>query len=251
MIFSRIQRLRFNSTLIILFITLQITACSTDNRLNADTGNIESGTIKINNAGTNNTTMFSGADSGSITKDIDSNNNNLLEVGGKLNITNSDTGETAFIANTVNGTYGNLIIDTAGNWNYAANNNQVAIQNLVAGATLIDNLTISSLDGTTHNITITIIGANKNSISASISLSWVAPMAREDNSALSLSAIAGYNIYYGTTQGQYTSSANVNDGSATGYSFNNFTSATYYFVVTTIDTDGRESQYSPEISISI
>lgn len=195
--------------------------------------------------------VISGTNSGSVTEDVDPNNNNLLEVSGKLNITDIDAGEASFIATTFNGNYGGLTISAAGNWSYAAGNNQAVIQNLASGATLTDNLVISSVDGTTHTVTITILGANENNTSANITLSWVAPAAREDNSALSLSAIAGYKIYYGTTQGQYSSSATINDGSATGYTFNNFSSATYYFVVTTIDTDGRESQYSPEISRAI
>lgn len=82
-------------------------------------------------------------------------------------------------------------------------------------------------------------------------LSWVAPAEREDNSALSLSAIAGYKVYYGTTQGQYPNSVTVNDGTATGYTFNDLPVGTYYLVVTTIDTEGRESLYSSEVTIVI
>jgi len=93
--------------------------------------------------------------------------------------------------------------------------------------------------------------SDENAVTTNIALSWVAPVAREDNSPLSLSAIAGYKIYYGTTPGQYPNSANINDGSATSYIFNNFSSATYYFVVTTIDVDGRESQYSSEVIFTI
>ena len=202
--------------------------------------------------GTPNTpATISGASTGSVTEDVDPNNNNLLEVSGKLNISDPDAGEASFIATTFNGIYGGLIIDAAGNWTYAAVNSLAAIQNLNSGATLTDSLTISSVDGTTHTMTFTIIGADENVALSNIALTWTAPAVREDNSALSLAAIAGYKIYYGTTQGQYSSNTTINDGSATGYTFNNFASATYYFVVTTIDTDGRESQYSPEMTISI
>ena len=86
---------------------------------------------------------------------------------------------------------------------------------------------------------------------ADITLSWVAPAEREDNSALSLSAIAGYKVYYGTTQGQYSDSVAINDGTAAGYSFTGLPAGTHYFVVTTIDTEGRESQYSSEVTIII
>ena len=86
---------------------------------------------------------------------------------------------------------------------------------------------------------------------ADITLSWVAPAEREDNSALSLSAIAGYKVYYGTTQGQYSDNVTINDGTAVGYTVTGLPAGTYYFVVTTIDTEGRESQYSSVVTIII
>ena len=89
-----------------------------------------------------------------------------------------------------------------------------------------------------------------NNVSTDITLAWVAPVEREDNSTLSLSAIAGYKVYFGNTQGQYPKSLSINDGSATGYTFNSFAAGTYYFVITTIDNEGRESQYSSEITIT-
>ena len=198
---------------------------------------------------TNSPAVISGVNTGSVTEDVDPDGDNLLEVGGKLNITDSDCGEAAFVAKTVNGNYGSLTINTAGNWNYAANNGQSIIQSLANATTLTDSLTVSSIDGTTHAVVITIIGIDD--ILANVSLSWVAPAEREDNTALSLSEIASYKIYYSSTQGQYTNSVAVNDSTATGHTFTNFFSGTYYFVITTIDTDGRESKYSPEVIKSI
>ncbi len=80
-----------------------------------------------------------------------------------------------------------------------------------------------------------------------ISVDWIAPSAREDNTPISLSAIAGYNVYYGSEQGQYPNTVNIADGSADSYIIANLPTGTYYFVVTTYDTDGRESQYSPVV----
>jgi len=243
-----IQNLTGNETL-----TDNLTVSSVD----GTTHTIKITIIGVNDSNTgpggtpNNPAIISGTNTGSVTEDVDPNNNNLLEVSGKLNITDPDAGEAAFIATTFNGNYGGLTINTAGNWSYATINTQAAIQNLTTGATLTDSVTISSIDGTTHTIIITIFGVDENTTTANITLSWVAPVAREDNSALSLSAIAGYKIYYGTTPGQYPNSASINDGSATDYVFNDFSSATYYFVVTTIDTDGRESQYSSEVIFTI
>ena len=125
------------------------------------------------------------------------------------------------------------------------------IQNLASGETLTDSLIVNSVDGTAHTVAITILGVDENNTPADIILSWVAPAEREDNSALSLSAIAGYKVYYGTTQGQYTDSVTINNGTAAGYTFTGLPAGTYYFVVTTIDTEGRESQYSSVVTINI
>ncbi len=275
----RLLKPRFKSTLFTLLITLQIAACSTedltvtantntdsDTTINTDTNNpngttVISGVDETNTQPpitdvqppvtdaqppvTNNPAVITGADTGSITEDVDPDGDNLLEISGKLNITDSDAGEAAFVAKTINGNYGNLSIDAAGNWNYAADNSQAVIQNLVSGTTLTDSLTVSSIDNTTHTVAITIIGADD--ILASVSLSWVAPAEREDTTALSLSEVTGYKIYYSTTQGQYSSSVTINNSTAAGYTFTNFSSGTYYFVMTTIDTDGRESTYSAEV----
>ena len=204
-------------------------------------------TIKgINEA--NNAAVISGVNTGSVTEDAVTTGTNLLEIGGKLNITDSDIGEAAFTAITHNGNHGNygqLTITGDGNWWYYADNNQAVIQNLASGATLTDNLTVSSIDGTTHTVVITITGTDDTL--ANVSLSWVAPAEREDNTAILLSEIASYKIYYSSTQGQYTNNIVINDSTATGHTFTNFSSGTYYFVITTIDTDGRESKYSPEV----
>ncbi len=209
--------------------------------------------ITINGADEANNTaaVITGVNTGSVTEDTA----NLLEVGGKLNITDSDAGESAFIEITHNGNhgdYGQLVISAEGNWWYYVDNNQTVIQNLVSGATLTDNLTVRGIDGTTHKVVITIHGANESSNTvADVSLSWVAPAEREDNSGISLSEIAGYKIYYGTSQGQYPNKININDGTAVGHTFTDFPAGNYYFVVTTLDTNGRESRYSTEVVITI
>ena len=82
-------------------------------------------------------------------------------------------------------------------------------------------------------------------------LSWTAPSEREDNSALSLSEIASFRIYYGTKAGDYQNQIEINDSSATQGQLAGLASGTYYVVVTAVDTDGRESLYSSEVVITI
>ncbi len=82
-------------------------------------------------------------------------------------------------------------------------------------------------------------------------ISWVAPSLREDNSTpIALSEIDGYRVYYGTAAGDYQMQIDINDGSITGYTMNLETQHTYYVVMTTLDTDGRESLFSDEIIIT-
>ena len=217
------------------------------NTIPADTDATEN-----NSTATNSEAVISGTDTGSVTEDIDSNNDGLLGRNGKLNITDNDPDEAAFIAETVNSSYGSITIDAEGNWFYGAINNLDTIQNLNSNETLIDRLIVTSIDGTTHTVVITIIGADETgSLQADITLSWVAPVERENNEPISLSEIAGYKIYYGNSQGSYNNSVDVNDSTAESYKFTNFPAATYYFVITTYDTKGHESQFSSEVIIDI
>ena len=111
-------------------------------------------TVTIN--GNNDIAVISGADAASITEDDTA----TLTASGKLDITDADTGEAVFSAETVTGTYGSLTIDADGNWSYEADNTQTAIQGLGEGDNLTDTITVQSVDGTTQDITVTINGIN-------------------------------------------------------------------------------------------
>jgi hypothetical protein len=69
-------------------------------------------------------------------------------------------------------------------------------------------------------------------------------VARSDQTPLSLADIGGYRVYYGTVEGEYPYRIDVNDGTAVEVVINNLPTGTHYFVVTTYDTEGRESEYS-------
>lgn len=238
----------------IIFIILNITACKTGENINDDL--IESTATTIETEidfieDSINTTVISGQDKGTVIEDVDPDANNLLEISGKLNIANSNNEEIAFFANSIQGTLGNLSIDTNGNWFYSAKNNQTEIQNLATGDILTDEIIIRSVDGITHVIIITILGVDEVIINTKIVISWLAPTARENNAPITLSDIAAYNIYFSTSQGLYSSSVMINSGDATSYTFTDFSAGDYYFVLTTIDSNGRESKYSSEIRKTI
>jgi hypothetical protein len=106
-------------------------------------------------------------------------------------------------------------------------------------------------EGGSASDSITVTVNDPPSSGQNINLSWVAPAEREDNTPILMSEIAGYKVYYGTSQGQYTNSIDISDGTAEGYTIKDLPSGTYYIVVTTYDTDGRESGYSQSVSRSI
>ena len=79
---------------------------------------------------------------------------------------------------------------------------------------------------------------------SSATVKWVAPTTRADGASISLANIDGYRVYYGTAEGNYTNRIDVTDSSVEGVVVRDLPAGTNYFVVTTYDTDGRESAYS-------
>ncbi|BDI05077.1 VCBS domain-containing protein [Sphaerotilus microaerophilus] len=123
-------------------------------------GTLHTITITIN--GANDAAAFgsgAGVDSGSVTEDLNVSGG-LISDSGTLTVTDGDTNQATITAGTLTGTYGSLTIDAAGAWTYSATNSQTAIQALGAGQSLTDTITVTSADGSSHTITITINGAN-------------------------------------------------------------------------------------------
>lgn len=85
-------------------------------------------------------------------------------------------------------------------------------------------------------------------IAGTATLSWTAPTTNADGTTLT--DLAGYKVYYGTTSGNYSQSVDI--GNLTAYQVINLTDgATYYFAVTAYDTSANESSFSNEVSKSI
>lgn len=61
--------------------------------------------------------------------------------------------------------------------------------------------------------------------------------------------LAGYKVYWGTTSRSY--GPPVNAGNQTAYTVTGLLPGTYYFAVTAIDSEGNESGYSIEVSITL
>jgi hypothetical protein len=86
------------------------------------------------------------------------------------------------------------------------------------------------------SVTVTTIGF------ASITLTWTPPTRNEDGTVLT--DLAGYRIYYGSREGNYPNSIELDNPGMATYVIDNLTPQTYYFVATSFNSMGIESDYS-------
>ncbi len=77
----------------------------------------------------------------------------------------------------------------------------------------------------------------------SITLNWVAPVARVDGTPLAATEISKYTIHYGTTEGIYSDSFTAADFETSVTITGLQPGTNYYVAITTLDTDGLESGY--------
>jgi VCBS repeat-containing protein len=122
-------------------------------------GAIAAAAVGGGDAGVNDVAVIGGTTTGSVTEDAAA----TLATFGTLTVSNADTGEAVFVAQTsVAGTngHGAFTLGTNGAWSYAANNTQTAIQALGLGDTLTDSFTAVTAGGTTQLVTVTITGVN-------------------------------------------------------------------------------------------
>ncbi|MDL2403811.1 VCBS domain-containing protein [Rhizobium mayense] len=115
-------------------------------------------TVTVTVTGTNDVPVISGTATGSVQED------GTLTAGGKLDVFDADTGDTATwsIVGGDTGHYGSLTIDGDGHWSYALDNDKA--QGLKAGETTQETFTIRVTDAAGANaeqtVTITIGGTN-------------------------------------------------------------------------------------------
>ena len=80
-------------------------------------------------------------------------------------------------------------------------------------------------------------------------LSWTPPTQNTDGS--SLTNLAGYKVYWGTSAGNYTNSTSITTPGVTSYMVEQLTPATWYFVTTALNAQGVESTFSNVASKTI
>ena len=83
-----------------------------------------------------------------------------------------------------------------------------------------------------------------------VQLSWDYPQYRMDGSDLELYEIQSFRIYMVSEDGEVDMMHEV-DGVNTSYNYEDVSPGIHYFVMTMVDTDGQESDFSEMISVSV
>jgi hypothetical protein len=83
----------------------------------------------------------------------------------------------------------------------------------------------------------------------SATLSWTAPTENADGSPLT--DLAGYKIYWGTSPGNYTESATINNPGITTFMVEQLTPRIWYFAATAFNSLDEESQYSNPVAKTV
>ncbi|WMD22996.1 retention module-containing protein [Achromobacter seleniivolatilans] len=115
--------------------------------------------ITVTITGTNDKAIITpatpGSDAGSVKED------EIYTAAGKLNVTDADVGEAKFQAQTdIAGKYGKFSIDANGNWTFKLDNTLPVVQQLGATEKLTESYTVTTADGTTSTVVITVNGTN-------------------------------------------------------------------------------------------
>ena len=101
--------------------------------------------------------LIGGKTDGSVKEDTPAE----TSVSGILKVSDPDSGDAEFNAKVDSpGDYGFFSIDKDGNWTYTLDNSNPAVQALKEGETKFDTFSVSSVDGTSTTVTITIKGTN-------------------------------------------------------------------------------------------
>lgn len=82
-----------------------------------------------------------------------------------------------------------------------------------------------------------------------ITINWQPPTENTDGSALT--NLAGYDIHYGTSSGNYTQSISVSNPGIATYVVDNLSPGTYYFAVAAVNSSGTESPLSSEVTATV
>jgi hypothetical protein len=136
-------------------------------------------------------------------------------------------------------------IENKPNWlSFSSSNGRISGTPTLGNIGTFSNIRIAVSDGQASS-SLSAFSINVTQVAtASATLSWTAPTLNEDGT--SLTDLAGYKLYYGTSSRDYTNSITIDNPSITTYLVDNLTPDTYYFAATAFNLSGVESRYSGE-----
>jgi hypothetical protein len=107
---------------------------------------------------------------------------------------------------------------------------------------MYSNITISVTDGAMSASLATFSVNVVATANGSATLSWTSPTQNNDGSPLT--DLAGFRVYWGTSQGNYSNSVAIDNPGVTTYLVDQLTPATWFFVTTAVNRQGAESTFS-------
>lgn len=121
--------------------------------------------------------------------------------GGKLTVTDRDADESGFVApqdSALDGQYGHFTFDPdTGDWTYALDNGAANVQALADDEPVSDKLTVSSMDGTTKEIVVSIAGTNDRPTLDAVGASFIDDHAGDDTPEAISGNLAGHDVDHG------------------------------------------------------
>jgi len=115
-----------------------------------------------------------------------------------------------------------------------------------SGGTSASTGSSSSSGGTSAGTGSSSSGGGTNS---SVTLAWSAPT--ENSNGTALTNLAGYNIYYGSSTSAMTNKISVKTVGVTDYVITELASGSWYFTLTSVNSQGAESVASNTVAVSL
>ena len=82
-------------------------------------------------------------------------------------------------------------------------------------------------------------------------LAWAIPSTRTDGTALPISELSGYEVYWTRTSDNAKGTIKVSSGTTSTTAFDVYTPGTYYFAVSALDVKGLKSPLSTMVQASL
>jgi hypothetical protein len=118
---------------------------------------------------------------------------------------------------------------------------------VIAGAALL--VSACNDQGSTTSSQSSAASSSVSTVSTTATLSWEAPTANTNGSALT--NLAGYKIYYGASPTKMTDSVQIKSVGVQTYVIDNLAAGTWYFAIMAVTSAGTESALSNVVSLTI